>query len=340
MTDLRRRATGIAGWSLIIISVLGLLASPCQAQSTSITYTYDDAGRLQTAVFEDGSEIAYSLDPAGNRTLVATTGPAVPSVPGVPTFSAIAATTATASWTAATRGVTGYSYTTNGGTTWVPVGLALTTPLTGLTPSTTYTVQIEATNTTGAGPASSGSFTTPAAPLPPGTPGTPTFTNVTPTTATVSWTAASGTVLSYEYSLNGGTSWTNVGSSLTANLSGLTLGTAYTVKVHAVNTAGTGTASSAGFTTPSTYQVTDSSGTVVASAATLYLAGQSCTTINRTLLCTWTVAQRYGSHVVVASIVGTNSACPSGNTAVLVTGYTRPSTTSCEIDATPAVYGH
>ena len=340
MTDLRSRTSGISGWSLVVVSILSMWAGACLAQSASTTYTYDDAGRLKSATYDDGSAIGYTLDPAGNRTLVATTGAVVPGMPGAPTFSAIATTSATVSWTAATGGVTGYSYSTNGGTTWVPVGLVLTTPLTGLTSNTGYTVKIEATNTTGAGPASSGSFTTLVAPLPPGTPGTPTFTNITPTTATVNWTASTGTVVSYEYSLNGGTTWTTVGTALTVNLTGLTLGTAYTVKVHGVNAGGAGTASTGSFTTKSVYQVTDSTGAVITAASTLYSSSQTCST-NIVTICTWTLKQKYGSLLAVATVIrGPSNACPSGTTGSLSTGYTRPSTASCEIDATPAVYGH
>ncbi len=346
MTDLRSKSPGTPRWSRLLFCVLMLWCSLCQAQSASVTYTYDDAGRLKSAVYDDGSGTAYTLDAAGNRTLVATTAATPPGIPGAPSFSSITSTTATATWAAATGAVTGYSYSTNGGTTWVPVGPVLTTSLTGLSSNTSYTVKIEATNTAGAGPASSGGFATLTAPPPPGTPGIPTFTNIAQTTATVSWTAATGTVVSYEYSLNGGTSWTNVGTALTANLAGLTAGTAYTVKVHAVNSGGAGTASSAGLTTLSTYQITNSTGAVISAATSLYAASQTCNPIysGGPVLCVWTLKQSYGSSLAVATVTFVQyyatTACPTGTTGSLATGYTRPSSTSCEIDATSAVYGH
>ena len=37
------------------------------------TYTYDDLGRVTSAIYDSGQQITYSYDPAGNRTSVATT---------------------------------------------------------------------------------------------------------------------------------------------------------------------------------------------------------------------------------------------------------------------------
>jgi YD repeat-containing protein len=183
-----------------------------------------------------------------------TTLPPPPSAPGAPSFTSITTTTATVSWTAASGTVASYSYSVNSGA-WTNVGTALSANLTSLTGGTTYTVQVLATNPGGNGPASSASFTT--LPPPPSAPGAPSFTNITPTTATASWTAASGTVASYSYRVNSG-AWTNVGTALSANLSGLTAGTSYTVQVLATNAGGNGPVSSGSFTTNSTFTDTPS----------------------------------------------------------------------------------
>jgi len=37
-----------------------------------VTYTYDDLGRLTKAAYDNGKEIDYNYDPAGNRTSVMT----------------------------------------------------------------------------------------------------------------------------------------------------------------------------------------------------------------------------------------------------------------------------
>ena len=204
--------------------------------------------------------------PASTGTLLT-----LPGAPGTPSTTNITTTTATATWTAPPGITTSYDYrleySLDAGQTWTSVGTAVTVVLTGLTPGTTYTVQVHAVNSSGAGAATADTFTTE-----PPSPGTPTFTNITPTTATVSWTAASGIVASYQYSVNSG-AWTNVGTALTVNLSGLAQLTNYTVQVQAVNVSGAGPASSAAFTTlpslpgppgtPSFSNITPTSATVV-----------------------------------------------------------------------------
>ncbi len=41
--------------------------------SDSVTYEYDEAGRLKKLVFENDDEVEYKLDEAGNREEVETT---------------------------------------------------------------------------------------------------------------------------------------------------------------------------------------------------------------------------------------------------------------------------
>ena len=87
-----------------------------------------------------------------------------PGTPGTPTFSNLTPNSATVSWTAATSavGITGYRYSLNGGSTWTSTGTALVTNLTGLSLGASYTVQVEALNSSGIwSAASSKAFTTP-----------------------------------------------------------------------------------------------------------------------------------------------------------------------------------
>ncbi|MBV8798616.1 MAG: RHS repeat protein [Alphaproteobacteria bacterium] len=42
--------------------------------SAATTYTYDDLGRLSKVCYDNGKQIAYSYDAAGNRTQVVTQG--------------------------------------------------------------------------------------------------------------------------------------------------------------------------------------------------------------------------------------------------------------------------
>jgi hypothetical protein len=83
----------------------------------------------------------------------------------------------------------------------------------------------------------------------PGAPGVPSFSNIAATSATASWTAASGTITSYAYNVNGG-GFVSVGSGLSVSLTGLSANTTYTVHVHAINSAGAGPDSVGSFTTP------------------------------------------------------------------------------------------
>ncbi len=53
---------------LVLITVLLVAwASPVGADGpTTVTYTYDDAGRLIKVVYDDGVTISYAYDAAGN----------------------------------------------------------------------------------------------------------------------------------------------------------------------------------------------------------------------------------------------------------------------------------
>jgi len=277
--QLARGLVSLAAHPGRVSTILLSLLLTAGVSASTVTYTYDEAGRLKATTYSNGASTSYSLDAAGNRKLVQTTpAPALPSAPGVPAFTNVTATTATVSWAAATGIVASYSYSVNSGA-WVNVGSAQTASLSGLTTGTTYSVAVIATNLSGNGPSNSASFTT--LPPLPGAPGVPTFSNIATITATVSWTAASGTVASYSYSVNSG-AWTNVGAALSANLTGLTGGTTYTVQVIASNPGGNGPASSASFTTsppppgvPSFTNVTTTTATVSWTAASGTVASYS-----------------------------------------------------------------
>lgn len=215
----------------------------------TVTYSYDALGRLTQVTYPNGVTVTYALDAAGNRTNVTTTQP--PSAPGTPTFSSITGSTATAAWTAPSSGTapTGYEYTLNDGTSWTSVGTALSANLSGLAnDGTQYTFSVRAYDAEGGrGSESTATFSTA-----PSAPGTVAISNIGETTATASWGAATdaGGVAGYEYSLNGGSSWTNVGNTLTVNLSGLIGETQYTFSVRAYDGAGNrGPSSSSTFTT-------------------------------------------------------------------------------------------
>ncbi len=50
----------------LLLVFLVIWVHPIAAESTTITYTYDDAGRLIRAAYGDGTIISYTYDAAGN----------------------------------------------------------------------------------------------------------------------------------------------------------------------------------------------------------------------------------------------------------------------------------
>ncbi len=127
-----------------------------------------------------------------------------------------------------------------------------TVNLTGLTASTTYSVTVKARDAAGnvsaASAAGSLTTTTPPDTTAPSAPGTPTFANITGTGATVNWTASTDNVgvTGYDVFVNGSTTpAASTTGATTANLTGLTNGTSYTVTVKAKDAAGNVSNSSA-----------------------------------------------------------------------------------------------
>jgi chitodextrinase len=212
-----------------------------------------------------------AVDPSGNESaqtapVNATTPPGPdltpPSVPSNLQGSAASGTTINLSWGASTdnaggSGLAGYEVFRNNGAT--PIGSPASASFSdaSATPATTYQYKVRAYDVAGnrSGFSSQISVTTPDT-VPPSSPGAPTFSAITGGAATASWTAASDNVAvtGYRYSLNGGSSWTNVGNVLSTNVTGLSLATQYTMLVQAGDAAGNwGPSSSGTFTTASSY---------------------------------------------------------------------------------------
>jgi hypothetical protein len=159
-------------------------------------------------------------------------------------------TSPTLSW-GSSSGATSYEYCYNTsaacGSSWTSAGSSTSAGLSGLSSGTTYYWQVRARNAVGTTDADSGtwwSFTTQTAALPGA------FSKSSPssgataqsTSLTLSWGSSSGAT-SYEYCYNTsaacGSSWTSVGSSTSAGISGLSSGTTYYWQVRARNAAGT-----------------------------------------------------------------------------------------------------
>lgn len=86
----------------LLAGLLASLGGIARAQ----TYLYDDAGRLTTATYPDGSGVRYTYDASGNLTTVAPV--AAPLAPEAPTVAAIDPAAAELTWNSATGATGGY----------------------------------------------------------------------------------------------------------------------------------------------------------------------------------------------------------------------------------------
>jgi hypothetical protein len=174
--------------------------------------------------------------------------------------------------------ITNYQYSVDGGssfTAFSPSTTASPVTITGLTNGTAYSIQLKAVNAAGAGPASSSVVTTPAT-----TPDAPTALSSTPsnTALSIAFTPPTNTggsaITNYKYSTNNGSSYSAFSPAVTTSpvsITGLSNGTAYSVKLKAVNIMGDGTESSTITGTPVTTPnaPTSLSGTSGNSSATI-----------------------------------------------------------------------
>jgi len=146
--------------------------------------------------------------------------------------------------------VLNYQYSTDGGTTWLTMSPAQTTSpivLSSLTNGVTYSVRLRAINAVGHGESSEPFSVKPVAPAI-----APSVSSVTAANARVALilkppTKINDSALSgYDYSTDDGSTWSHFSSvDGPFTITGLTNGTAYQVRVRAVNSAGAGAASDA-----------------------------------------------------------------------------------------------
>ncbi len=162
--------------------------------------------------------------------------------------------------------ITNYKYSTDGGTNFTAVSPASTSSpivITGLTNGTSYNVQILAVNANGDGAATASTAATPRT-----IPSAPTIGTITPGNGqlSVAFTAGSdggASITDYKWSVDGTTYTTRAGTTSPIVITGLTNGTAYTVRIRAVNAAGDGSVATAGSTsTPRTTPSAPTIGTI------------------------------------------------------------------------------
>jgi len=182
-------------------------------------------------------------------------------LPGAPTLGAVTPADRQVTVAFAAPDFTGgemivdYDYSLDGGLSWQSAGTRSSpVTITGLTNGTTYDIALRAVTDVGAGPASAVEAAMPVA-----LPGAPTALVVTVGDGmlTVGFAPPGDTgglsVTDYDYSLDGGLSWTGAGTtSSPVIITGLTNGTSYDVALRAVTGLGAGVASAVETATPVT----------------------------------------------------------------------------------------
>ena len=223
---------GIAGQGNVVADVVFVVVF-------NNTVSASDAARLHASLSGDGAFALTTVSGGGGDTTA-------PVMTGSIGYGTPTSTSYTLTWSAATDNVavTGYEYSLDGGTSYIDAGNVLTKAITGRTPGSTDQVRVRAYDAASnkASPlsasvtlAAGGGDTTA-----PTLTGTITYSTPTSTGYTLTWPAGSDNVAvtGYEYSLDGGSTYTSAGNVLTKAITGRTPGTTDQVRVRAFDAAG------------------------------------------------------------------------------------------------------
>ena len=197
---------------------------------TELTHDTDYAIRVKAI----GDGVVYSDSPASETLSFSTLDLEVLATP-VPVESNVTQIAATVTWDA-NENAEGFKYSLNAGSTWSDLITSPTVDLTDLTADTEYSVTVKAI---GDGIVYDDSLVSDALVFSTlelevlATPSNLAESAVTQTTATVSWDANENAE-GFKYSLNAGSTWSDLITSPTVDLTGLTAGAEYSVTVKAI----------------------------------------------------------------------------------------------------------
>ena len=279
------KATSNAGTPAIRYTVFTQGTTGCKVDRLTGVITYTTAGTCVVKAWDantnstmTAASVTFNLPTPGGVGAAS-----APSTPALSLSSGNLLISFTAPSSNGGSAISDYKYrsTTDNGVTWsnwVSAG-AISSPITitGLTGSNSPKYQLMAVTSAGDGIVSETSLSIPLATPP----GAPTLNSATGGNGsiildvTAPSSAGSSAITSYEYSTDGGSTWTDTSStSTTITATGLTNGTSYSVAVRAKSTAGAGASSSVLTATP--FTVPGAPTSVVATAG----AGQASVAFN------------------------------------------------------------
>ena len=263
----------------------------------------DAAYDVQVRAVNAAGASPYSLSGAGTPT-------GRPGAPAAPTLTVASGRSLRVSWRPPARrgdsAVTDYDvrYRASGASSWSDhpfTGTGTATTIAGLTAGTTYSVQVRARNSQGAGAYSPSATATPNEK--PGRPAAPTVSAASGASLRVSWTAPTnnGTAITdydVQYKRSSASSWTSHafdGTGTSATIGGLTAGATYNVQVRAANTAGESTWSASGSGTPNEKPGRPAAPTASAASATSLSVSWTAPTNNGTAITDYDVRYKRSS---------------------------------------------